>query len=183
MNCEKLADATTAAHDIARRRLSKALEKTLTKSPYRWVFHWEEQAGLAFPGLVGTQGSHKWDELTQVWVNLSIPSCDLDKLRPDGIHFCYDQSGIIHHTVIFEFTRANDKFEGFSGDKRAQKHIRYEPLRRLLEQITTAPYYLAILVVGVCSSFMVKEWKAALEPYELNDSFSRKSTWRQRMAQ
>ena len=24
--------------------------------------------------------------------------------------------------------------------------------------------------MGVCSSFMVKEWKAALEPYELNDS-------------
>ena len=103
-------------------------------------------------------------------VNLSIPSCDLDKLRKDGIHFCYDQSGTIQHTVIFEFTRTNDKFEGFSGDKRAQKHIRYEPLRRLLEKITTAPCYLAILGMGVCSSFMVKERKAALEPYELNDS-------------
>ena len=148
LNCEKLADATTAAHDIACRRLSKALEKTLTKSPYRWVFHWEKQAGLAFPGLVGTQGSHNWDALTEVWINLSIPSCDLDKLRPDGIHFCYNQSGIIQHTVIFEFTRANDKFEGFSGDTRAQKHIRYEPLRRLLEQITTAPCYLAFLVMG-----------------------------------
>ena len=137
-------------------------------------FHWEKQAGLAFPGLVGTQGSHNWDELTEVWINLSIPSCDLDKLRPDGIHFCYDHSGFIQHTVIFEFTRANDKFkfEGFSGDKRAQKHIRYEPHRhgRLLEQITTAPCYRAILVMGVCSSFMVKEWKAALESCELNDS-------------
>ena len=129
-----------------------------------------KQAGLAFPGLVGTQGSHNWDELTEVWINLSIPSCDLDKLRPDGIHFCYDHSGIIQHTVIFEFTRAKDKFEGFSGNNRAQKHIRYEPLRRLLEQITTAPCYLAILVMGVRSSFMVKEWKAALAPYELNDS-------------
>ena len=55
LNCEKLADATTAAHDIARRRLSQALEKMLARSP----------------------------------------------------------------SVIFEFTRANDKFEGFSGDKRA----------------------------------------------------------------
>ena len=99
-----------------------------------------------------------------------IRSCDLDELRPDGIHFCYDQSGIIQHSVIFEFTCANDKFEGFSGDKRAQKHIRYEPLRSLLEQITTAPCYLAILVIGICSSFMVKEWKAALESYEINDS-------------
>ena len=87
----------------------------------------EKQAGLAFPGLVGTQGSHNWDELTEVWINLSNPFCDLDKLRPDGIHFRYDHSGIIQHTVIFEFTRANNKFEGFSGDKRAQKHIRYEP--------------------------------------------------------
>ena len=94
----------------------------------------------------------------------------MDKLRPDGIHFCYNQSGIIQHTVIFEFTGTNDKFEGFSGDKPAQKHVRYEPLLRLLEQITTASCYLAILVMGVCSSFMVKEWKAALEPYELNDS-------------
>ena len=66
LNCEKLADATTAAHDIARRRLTKALEKTLTKSPYRWVCHWESQAGLAFSGLVGTQGSHNWDKLTEV---------------------------------------------------------------------------------------------------------------------
>ena len=99
LNCENFADATTAAHDIqvARRRLSKALEKTLTKSPYRWVFHWEKQAGLAFPGLVGTQGSHNWDELKEVWINLSIPSCDLDKLRPDSIHFCYDQSDITQH--------------------------------------------------------------------------------------
>ena len=50
LNCKKLADATTlaAAHDIARRRLSKALEKTLTNSTYRWVFHWKKQAGLAF---------------------------------------------------------------------------------------------------------------------------------------
>ena len=80
----------------------------------------EKQAGHAFPGLVGTQGSHNWDELTEVWVNLSIPSCDLDKRRPDGIHLCYDQSGIIQHSVIFEFTRANDKFEGFSGDKRSK---------------------------------------------------------------
>ena len=115
-------------------------------------------------------GSNNWDDLKEVWINLSIPSCDLDKLRPDGIHFCYDQSGIIQHAVIFEFTRANDKFEGLSGDKRAQKHIRYEPLRRLLEQITTAPCYLAILVIGICSSFMVKPSKTALEPYELNDS-------------
>ena len=98
---------------------------------------------LAFPRLVGTQGSHSWDELTEVWINLLIPSCDLDKLRPDGIHFCYDQSGIIQHTVIFEFTRANDKFEGFSGDKRAQKHIRYEPLRNrnsLLPLLATWPF-------------------------------------------
>ena len=80
LNCEKLADATTAAHDIARRRLSKTLEKSLTKSQYRWVFHWEKQAGLAFPGLVGTQGSHNWDELKEVWINLSITSCNLDKL-------------------------------------------------------------------------------------------------------
>ena len=39
LNCEKLADATTAVHDIARRRLSKALETTLAKSPYWWVLH------------------------------------------------------------------------------------------------------------------------------------------------
>ena len=31
LNYEKLADATTAAHDIARRRLSKALEKDAYK--------------------------------------------------------------------------------------------------------------------------------------------------------
>ena len=62
---------------------------------------------------------------------------------------------------------ANDKFEGLSGDKCAQKHIRYEPLRKILEQITAAPCYLAIMVMGICSSFMVKEWKAALEPYDL----------------
>ena len=59
--------------------------------------------------------------MTEVWVNLSIPSCDLDKLRPDGIHFSYDQSGIIQHTVIFEFTRANDKFEDFSVDQTRSK--------------------------------------------------------------
>ena len=27
----------------------------------------------------------------------------------------------------------------------------------------------AIMVMGICSSFIVKDWKAALEPYDLND--------------
>ena len=76
----------------------------------------------------------------------------------------------IQHSFIFEFTRANAIFEGFSGDKRAQKHIRYEPLCKILEHITAASCYLATMVIGICSSFMmVKEWKAALEPYDLND--------------
>ena len=74
----------TAEHDKPRRRLSTALEKALEHSPHRCVLHREKQAGLAFPGLVGAQGTHKWDELTEVWINLSTPSCELDKLRPDG---------------------------------------------------------------------------------------------------
>ena len=74
-----------------------------------------------FPGLAGTQGTHNWDALTEVWVKLSTPSYDLDKLRRDGIHFWYDHLGVIQHTVIFEVTRAYDEFEGLSGDKRAKK--------------------------------------------------------------
>jgi hypothetical protein len=46
----------------------------------------ETQAGLAFPGLVGTQVKHNWDVLTEVSINLSTPFCELGKLRPDGIH-------------------------------------------------------------------------------------------------
>ena len=171
LNCPQLKDAATAAHDTVRRRLSKTLEKALEHSSDRWMLHWEKQADLAFPGLAGTQGTHNWDASTELWVNLSTPSCDLDKLRPDGIHLCYGHQGVIQHTVIFELTRVNDKFEGFSGDKRAKKCIRYEPLRKLLEQITAAPCSLAILVIGVCSSFMVKECKTVLAPYELKDSF------------
>ena len=96
---------------------------------------------------------------------------DLQKTQElDLVQFEASQLVSFSIQLFFDFTRANDKFEGFSGEKRAQKQIRYEPLRRLLEKITSAPCYLAILVMGVCSSSMVKEWKEALEPYELADS-------------
>ena len=54
LSYSKSKDATTAAHDKVRRRLSKALEKALANSSDRWALQWEKQAGLAFPGLIGT---------------------------------------------------------------------------------------------------------------------------------
>ena len=70
LNWPQWKDATTAAHDNVRRRLSKTLEKALEHSSDRWVLRWEKQGGLAFPGLAGTQGTHNWDALTKIWVNL-----------------------------------------------------------------------------------------------------------------
>jgi hypothetical protein len=162
LNCEKLADATTAAHDIARRRLSKTLEKTLTKSPYRWVFHWEKQAGLAFPALVGTQGSHNWDERTEVWVNLSIPSCDLDKLRPHGIHFCYDQSGIIiQHTVSLSLLALMTNLRALAGTN-ALKHtyamnLSVDLWNRLLLLLATWPFWLWVFALH-SQGVLVAQW-------------------------
>ena len=54
--------------------------------------------------------------------------------------------------------------------KKALKLLRYEPLRLLLERITGAPCFISILVMGICSSSMVKEWTEALAPYGLHDN-------------
>ena len=168
--CSRLRDSTTAAHDKVRRRISHALEKGLARSHSRWSFHWGKKAELAFPQLAGEREGIDWNSLTDVWVNLSTPDCSLDKLRPDGIHIQYDQSDQILQSVIFEFTRTNDRVADFTGDKKAQKYLRYEPLRIAIEQITGAPCNISIFVMGICSSFVVKEWNEALSPYGLQVS-------------
>ena len=167
--CSRLRDSTTAAHDKVRRRISHALEKGLARSHSRWSLHWEKKAGLAFPQLDSERTGIDWNSLTDVWVNLSTPDCSLDKLRPDGIHIQYDQSDQILQSVIFEFTRTNDRVADFTGDKKAQKYLRYEPLRIAIERITGAPCHISIFVMGICSSFVVKEWNEALSPYGLSD--------------
>ena len=110
-----------------------------------------------------------WNSLTDVWVNLSTPDCSLDKLRPDGINIQHDQSDQILQSVVFEFTRTNDRVADFTGDKKAQKYPRYEPLRIAIERITGAPCHISIFVMGICSSFVVKELNEALSPYGLSD--------------
>ena len=100
-------------------------------------------------------------------MKLSASEGKLDKLRPDGIHVKRDGAGRITHSVIFEITRANDLFAKFWGDKVAQKTLRYEALRVALERATRAPCYLSIIVLGVCASFLERDWRLALGPYDL----------------
>ena len=95
-----------------------------------------------------------WAEVRQTWVKLSASEGKLDKLRPDGIHVKRDGTGRITHSVIFEITRANDFFARFWGDKVAQKTLRYEALRVALERATSAPCYLSIFLLGMCTSVL-----------------------------
>ena len=90
-------------------------------------------------------------------------------MRPDGIHIQYDQSDQILQSVIFEFTRTNDGVADFTGDKKAQKYLRYAPLRIAIEQITGARCNISIFVMGKCSSFVEKEWNEALSSYGLSN--------------
>ena len=55
------------------------------------------------------------------------------------------------------------------GIRKHKKYLRYEPLRIVIEQITGAPCSISIFVMGICSSFVVKEWSEALSPYGLSD--------------
>ena len=101
--------------------------------------------------------------------NLSTSDSSLDKLKPDGIRIQYDQRDRILQSVIFEFTRTNDRVADFTGDKKAQKYLRYRPLRIAIEQITGAPCSISIFVMGIGSPFVIMEWNEALSPYGLSD--------------
>ena len=88
-------------------------------------------------------------------------------MRPDGIHIKRDGADRITHSLIFEITRANDLSAKFWGDKVAQKTLRYEALWVALERATGAPCCLSIFVLGICASFLERDWRLALGPYDL----------------
>ena len=78
-----------------------------------------------------------------------------------------DGTGRITHSIIFEITRANDLFAKYWGDKVAQKTLTSEALRVALERATGAPCYLSVFVLGICASFLERNWRLSLGPYDL----------------
>ena len=100
-------------------------------------------------------------------MKLAASEGKLDKLRPDGIHIKRDGASRITHSVIFEITRANDLFANFWGYKVAQKTLRSVALRVAEERATGAPCCLSKFVLGICASFLERDWRLALVPYDL----------------
>ena len=49
----------------------------------------------------------------------------------------------------------------------AKKTLRYEALRVALEWVTGAPCCLSIFVFAICASFLERDWRLALGPYDL----------------
>ena len=49
----------------------------------------------------------------------------------------------------------------------AKNTLRYEALRVALEQATGAPCCLSIFVLRICTSFLERDWRLALGPYDL----------------
>ena len=49
----------------------------------------------------------------------------------------------------------------------AQKTVRHEALRVVLEWVTGALCRLSIFVLGICASFLERDWRLALRPYDL----------------